>query len=54
MGWGWGEKVFPVMWGEPGMGQDKTIQGGNEDPILRPHPTPLLSLLVYDEIYVLI
>ena len=34
MGRRWGEKVFPVMWGGAGMGQDKTMQDGDEDPIL--------------------
>ena len=43
-GRGWGEKVFPIMRGGAGMGQDKTMQGGDEDPILRPHPAPLPSL----------
>ena len=28
------------------MGQDKTMWGGDEDPILRPHPVPLPSLLL--------
>ena len=44
-GRGWGEKVFPVMRGGAGMGQDKTIRDGDEDPILRPRPAPLPSLL---------
>ena len=35
-GWEWGEKVFPIVRGGAGMGQDKTMQGGDEDPILRP------------------
>ena len=37
-GWEWGEKVFPIVRGGAGMGQDKTMQGGDEDPILRPSP----------------
>ena len=37
-GRGWGEKVFPVRQGEAGMGQDKTMPCGDEDPILRPYP----------------
>ena len=37
-GRGWGEKVFPVMRGGAGMGKDKTMRGGDEDPILRPRP----------------
>ena len=44
MGRGWGEKVFPVMRGGAGMGQDKTMWGEDEDPIFRPRPTPLPSL----------
>ena len=44
-GRGWGEKVFPVMQGETRMGQDKTMWGKDEDPILRPHPAPLPSLI---------
>ena len=47
-GRGWGEKVFPVMRGGAGMGQDKTMRGGDEDPILRPRPAPLPSLLSRD------
>ena len=43
-GQGWGEKVFLVMLGGTGMGQDKTMRGGDEDPILRPRPAPLPSL----------
>ena len=45
-GQGWSEKVFPVMRGRAGMGQDKTMQGGDEEPILRPRPAPLPSLCV--------
>ena len=37
---GWSEKVFPIMRGGVGMGQDKTMRGGEEDPILRPCPAP--------------
>ena len=44
-GRGWGEKVFPVMRGGAGMGKDKIMRGGDEDPILRPRPAPLPSLL---------
>ena len=29
-----GEKIFPVMQDEAGMGQGKTMRGGDEDPIL--------------------
>ena len=43
-GRGWGGKVFPIMRGGAGMGQDNTIQGGDEDPILRPRLAPLPSL----------
>ena len=39
-----GEKGLPVMWDEARMGQDKTMRGGDEDPILWPCPTPLPSL----------
>ena len=35
---------FPHHARETGMGQDKTMWGGDEDPILRPRPTPLPSL----------
>ena len=40
--WGLGEKVFPVMRGEVGMRQDKTMWDGDEDSILwsRPHWHP--------------
>ena len=37
-GRGWGGKVFPIMLGKTGMEQDKTMRGGDEDPILWPHP----------------
>ena len=37
-GRGWGEKVFPVMRDRMGIGHGKTIQDGDENPIL--HPTP--------------
>ena len=30
----YGEKVFPVMRGGAGMGQDKTIRGGDENLII--------------------
>ena len=43
-GWGWGEKVVTVMRDEEGMGQDKTMQEGDEDLILRSRSTPLPSL----------
>ena len=43
-GRGWGEKVFPVMRGGAGMGQDNTMRGGDEDPILQPCPASLPSL----------
>ncbi|KAL0004387.1 hypothetical protein SO802_011948 [Lithocarpus litseifolius] len=33
------------MRGGAGMGQDKTRRGGDEDPILRPRPAPLPSLI---------
>ena len=42
---GWGEKVLPVMQGGTEMEQDKTMRDGDEDPILRPRPAPLLSLV---------
>ena len=32
-GRGWSEKVFPVMRGGAGMRQDKTMRGGDEDPL---------------------
>ena len=35
-GWGWGKKVFLVMQSKVGMGQNKTMQGGDEDPIAIP------------------
>ena len=44
MGQGWNEKVFPIMRGETGIGQDKTMRGADEDPILRLHPILLSSL----------
>ena len=44
-GRGWGKKVFPVMRGWVGMGLDKTMRGGDEDPILWPRPAPLPSLV---------
>ena len=44
-GRGWSEKVFPVMQGGAGMGQDKTMRGGDEGLILRPRPAPLPSLV---------
>ena len=48
-GRGWGEKVFPIMRGGAGMGQDKTMWGGDEDFILWPHPA-LLPFLVPNSI----
>ena len=33
------------MQSEAGMGQDKTMQGEDENSIIQPHPTPLPSLL---------
>ena len=43
-GRGWGEKVFPVIRGGARIGQNNTMQGGDEDPVLRPCATPLPSL----------
>ena len=43
-GWEWSEKVFLIMRGGLGMEQDKTMQGRDDDPILRPHPAPFSSL----------
>ena len=40
-----GQEIFPVMRGGAGMGQEKSMRGGSEDPILRPRPAPLPSLL---------
>ena len=39
-----GQEIFPVIRGEAGMGQEKSMRGGDEDPILRPRPAPLPSL----------
>ena len=39
-----GQEIFPVMWGGARMGQEKSMRGGGEDPILRPRPAPLPSL----------
>ena len=39
-----GQEIFPVMRGGAGMGQEKSMRGGGEDPILRPRPAPLPSL----------
>jgi len=39
-----GQEIFPVMRGGAGMEQEKSMRGGGEDPILRPHPAPLPSL----------
>ena len=40
-----GEEIFPVVRGVAGIGQEKSMRGGGEDPILRPRPAPLPSLL---------
>ena len=42
---GWEKKIFLVMRGKVGMGQDKIMQGKGEDPILRTRPILLPSLL---------
>ena len=39
-----GQEIFPVMRGGVGMGQEKSMRGGDEDPILRPRSAPLPSL----------
>ena len=39
-----GQEIFPVMRGGAGIGQEKSIRGGDEDPILRPRSAPLPSL----------
>ena len=46
-GRGWGAKIFLIMRGEAGMGQDKIMLGGGKDPILRPHSIaiPMRALL---------
>ena len=41
-----GQEIFPVMRGGVGMGQEKSMRGGDEDLILRPRFTPLPSLPV--------
>ena len=41
-----GQEIFPVMQGGVGMGQEKSMRGGDEDPILRPRYAPLPSLVV--------
>ena len=40
-----GQEIFPIMRGGAGMGQEKSMRGGGEDPILRPRLAPLPSLL---------
>ena len=40
-----GEKVFPVMQGGTGIGQNKTMRDGDEDLIFQPRPGPLSFLL---------
>ena len=40
-----GQEIFPVMRGGAGMGQEKSMRGGDEDPILRPRSAPLPSLI---------
>ena len=50
-GWGWGEKVFPIMRDGAGMGQDKTMRGGDEDPIHQPRPAPLPSLFTPKKLF---
>ena len=42
-----GARNFPrhAGWGGAGMGQEKSMRGGGEDPILRPRPAPLPSLI---------
>ena len=39
-----GQEIFPIMRGGAGMGQEKSMRGGDEDPILRPRSAPLPSL----------
>ena len=45
VGMGWESIPRHAGRGGAGIGQDKTMQGGDEDPILQPHPAPLPSLL---------
>ena len=40
-----GQEIFSVMRGGAGMGQEKSMRGGDEDPILRPRSAPLPSLV---------
>ena len=47
---GMGQEIFPVMRGGAGMGQEKSMRGGDEDPILRPRPAPLPSLIVTESL----
>ena len=42
-----GQEIFPVMWGGAGMGQEKSMRGGGEDPILRPRPALFPSDIVF-------
>ena len=52
-----GQEIFSVVRGGAGMGQEKSMRGGGEDPILWPHPVPLPSLITHgyrdQEIYFL-
>ena len=48
-----GQEIFPVMRGGAGMGQEKSVRGGDEDPILRPRPAPLPSLYQYGHTFIL-
>ena len=47
-----GQEIFPVMRGGAGMGQEKSMRGGDEDPILRPRSAPLPSLHVWEGSFV--
>ena len=44
-GRGWGENVFPIMRGGAGTEKDKTMRGGDEDPMFWPRTAPLPSLI---------
>ena len=38
-----GQEIFSIMRGRAGMGQEKSMRGGDEDPIRRPRSAPLPS-----------
>ena len=49
-----GQEIFPVMRDGAGMGQEKSMRGGGEDPILWPRPAPLASLVSIQMCYFVI